>query len=1018
MRFSKTIQLLLFSFVLYLSSGQAQTLEQRYPTLDSLYKAENYKQVASLESQIQPSLENRSDTLVTRVVEIFGMTFLSLGDDPKAIRYMEQERTLRLTQPQTNLKNYSNLLYNLTYVHNQAGQYKQALAYGDELLATDKKLFGQSSTEYAASVIFVLDVLINQGNLTRAKELASATITSIPKKDSMYAMVLNKYADLHQLTGEYTRSEKLFKESLTRLTANGGPNQLNYQNVAVNLANLYVSEGRIPEAEKIFSTALSYYRSQTENPEAEVSYFSTLNNRALALHSLSLYDEAISIYTELLFHDSKVYGNDHPFYSITLNNLANVLISKGQLAGARELLRQSLEVSMAVNGPESTDAAIQYNNIANTFRLEGNYDSALLLYRQASAIFLKESGAESLEYGTSLFNIGKALLGKNSPEAKAYLLKALKLRKKQLGTKHPRYGEVLQKLAFYHWKTNNTKVAHDYFNQLLANYYEQVDMYFPILSEEEKAKFYYSKFKVDQEAYISFVLDKLNTDSRALGSLYDLALNTKGLIFYASQKVRVAILQSKDQELIAKYENWLSVKEKIAKAHSEGSEEASSLKRTDSLLVLANVLEKELVVKSAEFKNVYSKRVYSWQEVQQKLKPGEAAIEVIRFRTFSPDEEGYFSGKVNYVALVLTTETKTGPRIVTWKNGGEMEGRLLSYYRNTTRFQMTDTLSYNQFWKPLQEVLKGINKVFFCPDGVFHQINPNTLYNPQEKRFVADEITIELITNTRDLLTQASSKKSNSGAYLFGFPDYETLKLLEPKEEEKATAQRSTRALSRALRSGFLRSFLRGNGIPPLPGTKTEVENIANEFKSHADNYKTFFQKQANEFEIKQVKNPSILHIATHGFFLDDGELSVESASQQKFLDNPLFLSGLILATGISDNHLEDEDGILTAYESMNMFLDDTDIVVLSACETGLGTIKNGEGIYGLQRSFKVAGAKTLIMSMWNVDDEATQILMSNFYKSLLSGMNKQAAFVNAQQKLREKYPAPFYWGAFVMIGN
>ncbi len=998
-------------------SVKGQTLEQRYPTLDSLYKAEHYEQVASLESQIQPLLENRSDTLVTHVVEIYGMTFLTLGNDLKAISYMERERTLRLAQPQANLKNYSNLLYNLTYVHNQAGQYKQALAYGDELLATDKKLFGQSSSAYAASVIFVLDVLINQGNLTRAKELAFTTITSIPKKDSIYAMVLNKYADIYQLTGEYTRSEKLFRESLTRLIANGGTNQLNYQNVAVNLANLYVSEGRIPEAETIFSTALAYYQTQLENPEAEVSYFSTLNNRALALHSLSLYDEAISIYTELLFHDSKAYGNNHPFYSITLNNLANVLISKGQLAGARELLRQSLEVSMAVNGPQSTDVAIQYNNIANTFRLEGNYDSALLLYRQGSAIFLKESGAESLEYGISQFNIGKALLGKNSPEAKVYLLKALKLRKKQLGTKHPRYGEVLQKLSFYHWKTNNTKVAQDYFKQLLANYYEQIDMYFPILSEEEKTKFYYSKFKIDQEAYISFVLDKLSTNSRALGSLYDLALNTKGLIFYASQKVKVAIMQSKDQDLIAKYENWLSVKEKIAKAHSEGGEEVNSLKKTDSLLLLANVLEKELVVKSAEFKNVYSKRVYSWQEVQQKLKPGEAAVEVIRFRTFSPDEEGFFLGKVNYVGLVLTSETKNGPHLVTWKNGGEMEGRLLHYYRNTTRFQLTDTLTYNQFWKPLQQALKGINKVFFSPDGVFNQINPNTLYNPQEKRFVADELSIQLMTNTRDILTQTSNKKSNSGAYLFGFPDYETLKLGEV-QEETGIAARSTRALSRSLRSGLLRSFLRGSGIPPLPGTKAEVENIANEFKTHAGSYKTFYQKQANEFELKHAKNPSILHIATHGFFLDDGELSVESASQHKFLDNPLFLSGLILATTNSDNVLEDEDGILTAYESMNMFLDDTDIVVLSACETGLGTIKNGEGIYGLQRAFRVAGAQTLIMSMWNVDDEATQVLMSSFYKYLLSGTNKHLAFAQAQQKLREKYPAPFYWGAFVMIGN
>jgi CHAT domain-containing protein len=989
-----------------------QTLEQRYQQLDELAKAQNYDQVLSLEGEVIPLVENRQDTLAAATISIFAEAHYNIEQYDQAIMYWEQERVRRIVLNQMETESYSSILFNLTNSYSIMGRYRNTRTRGEELLRVDEKLFGKGSPEYAESLSFYLDVLINLGNVKAAKNAASAGLNNFSKKETDYALILNKYADLHNLTGEYTRSEKFFQESLKILRAAEGNNSLNVNTISVNMGNLYVNEGRIPEAEKLFSTAENFYQSQLDNPEIEYAYYSTLNNRANALHSLSLYENAIQLYKIVLRHDSIVFGTDHPNYATTLTNLANTLISQGQTAEGRELLRRAVRIAIIINGSQSVDEATRLNNIANSYNLEGQYDSALILYRQAETIYLKELGEGSLEYSTIQFNIGKALMGKNSPDAKPYLQNALKLRKKLLGARHPRYGEVLQKLGLTEWRDKKPTEASGYFTELITNYYAQIDDYFPILSEEEKSKFYFSKFKIDQEAYISFILDRFSDKPAELGRLYDLALNTKGIIFYATQKVREAIMQSNNPSLINQYDTWISLKEQLAKAFSEGSDEA--LKLGDSLSNRANALEKELVVKSSEFKNVFVRKTYSWKQVQAKLKPGEAAVEVLRFRTYTPDEGGYFIGRINYMALILTAETTTGPRVFQWDLGGQMEGRMLSFYRNTTKFQMPDSLTYNLYWKPLRDELKGVTKVYFSPDGVFNQINPNTLYNPKANKYLLDELLLELKTNTRDILGQPKPRKSKSGAYLFGFPDYKTLGYDEPEQEAKT--ERSTRALNRSLRSGLLRGFLRGDGIPPLPATKIEVENIASEFKTYGTTSSTLLERQANEAEIKKLKSPPILHIATHGFFLDDGELSISSAEQARFLDNPLFLSGLILA---SANTAEgDEDGILTAYEAMNMSLEDTELVVLSACETGLGTVKNGEGVFGLQRAFLVAGAKTVIMSLWSVDDRATQMLMNNFYTNWLSGMEKHEAFLLAQQDLRKKYVEPFYWGAFIMIGE
>jgi CHAT domain-containing protein len=178
-------------------------------------------------------------------------------------------------------------------------------------------------------------------------------------------------------------------------------------------------------------------------------------------------------------------------------------------------------------------------------------------------------------------------------------------------------------------------------------------------------------------------------------------------------------------------------------------------------------------------------------------------------------------------------------------------------------------------------------------------------------------------------------------------------------------------------------------------------------------------QADASEKNLKEAKSPRVLHIATHGFFLPETENTEEKVfgiEAGKLKENPMLRSGLMLAGAEKVIEGSGEDGILTAYEAMNLSLENTEIVVMSACETGLGDVKNGEGVYGLQRAFKVAGANAIIMSLWKVNDDATQELMTLFYKYYAVSGNKQDAFKKAQLELKTKFKDPYYWGAFVLV--
>ena len=217
-----------------------------------------------------------------------------------------------------------------------------------------------------------------------------------------------------------------------------------------------------------------------------------------------------------------------------------------------------------------------------------------------------------------------------------------------------------------------------------------------------------------------------------------------------------------------------------------------------------------------------------------------------------------------------------------------------------------------------------------------------------------------------------------------------------------------------------------------MPGTLEEATEIQSVIKKNAIPV-TFYQgEEGTEEQFKALESnaPSILHISTHGFYFPENELSesvrniINPKVQFVFSENPLLRSGFILAGGNRAFQgavipVGIEDGVLTASEISHLNFFNTKLVVLSACQTGLGDVKGNEGVYGLQRAFKMAGVDYLLLSLWEVPDEATKELMAAFYKNWFSGKDIRTAFKDAQNQLKEKYKdvpgAAFAWAAFVL---
>ena len=925
--------------------------------------------------------------------------FNEAAESLKLAEKLAARRYGRQTLPFALQLNESAKIYTLT------GQYSIAETSVSKAITIARQTVGRRSADYAYLLETQAELFIQTGRYEEATDL----MTDI--EAVRYSLGMNIEADelerlalLHYHKGHYVESLTLLDSVFTVLDRDNEASKRRLIRPYSLLARLQLANGNFTMAE--ISAAQALYAASSALSDTSLQYGRSLLIISEAYRQMGDNERALALANQSAELIVKKLGQDHLETAQAITAIALLEYMMGVPADSvRKQLEHAALITENAVGKEQPHYADRLKDLALLDIDQKKYTDALIRLEEAGKIITRSLGNKHIKQAEIQLLYGD--LQRNTKEyrkARTAYDKARKLYEDAFDEKHPKYVVMLGRIAQVDYLRGNSKKAIKTLEKTTGLYLEFIEKFFPSLSEREKSK-YWQLLRPDFELFDHIIIQEHKDKQKYLRKMMDASLATKSILFSASVKLRNSIAASDNKKIQELYHQWITNKEKMMSALALNTEDKKELDlRVNLLEAETELLEKDLNVASKDFAEAQDYKSITYKEVAKKLEKGELAVDIIRCRYF----DGSFTDSVYYVALIIAHNGKITP--VVMPEGNKLERQNISYYRNAIRYKVEDNISYEAFFAPIKAHLPDGAKVYISPDGVYNQINIETLKSPAGD-FMLDKNTLVLMGNLRELplstppkhiakaQKKAERKRRRSGipnlpagydAVLVGNPTYH----LEDKY----------------------------NSLPSLPGAEEEIRKLRMMMATRNWKPISFINAAATEEAIRGVTSPDVLHLATHGFFVNENKAARTMGSYGDLSQNPMMRTGLMLA-GSGDalaKHGSEfylQTGVLTAYEATNMNLDSTQLVVLSACETGRGTVETGEGVYGLQRAFQIAGASHVIMSLFKVSDAATQELMTTFYEFWMQGYSKREAFVKAKQQLKEKYPHPYYWGSFVMVG-
>tara|TARA_B100000212_G_scaffold319776_1_gene277177 strand:- start:3052 stop:6336 length:3285 start_codon:yes stop_codon:yes gene_type:complete len=949
-------------------------------------------------------------------------------------------------------------LNNLATLYTELGEYKKAEPLYIKALEINKKFFGLNHLNTSKSLNNLAYLYRKLGKYEKAEPLHIESLeiskNVLGLNHPYTATSLINLGLLYLELGEYEKAEPLYIEALEINKKFLGLNHLNTSKSLNNLGFLYLEMGEYEKAEPLYKQALEIRKNLLglNHPDTATS----LSNLSSLYHELGMYEKAEPLYIEALEINKKFFGLNHPATAKSLNNLAVLYEYLGEYEKAEPLHIESLEIRKNVLGLNHHATATSLINLGRLYTGVGEYEKAEPLYIEGLEINKKVFGLNHPNTSKSLNHLGtlygylgeykkaaplykqaleirKNVLGLNHPytaislsnlsilyhklgmyeKAEPLYIEALEINKKVLGLNHPNTVIVLNNLGLLYEDLGEYKKSNKFLKDSVISNLNFIKRVVPFLSLSNRIKFT-DNYGFNDKIFIN--LDK-NIRNKELALFSQ--INTKGLLEEIEKKQSQLKFLPGPQKEIA--DQLKIINQYIANSNNDQNKIQDLIRDRESL-------EKELYRVMPKLKT----RIVNIEELIKVMPSDSILIEYVRYYPYvnggwnsprymalvlDPSKNDFKNGdsskyKIHTIDLGLaeTLENKIKKALIATEEGlSESELLLKDIGKNII--------------KPIAAVSKESKTWFITPDGELNKIPFAALGGYQGNNLLVDRIKIKLLTTGRELIDLVEKSKSNSEiSYVFANPLFDTNRTRISDKTQNKTLFELDDLQNRSI-------DLVTSGWSPLPGTAKEGKFIANIINANL-----IVGDKATAKKIINLKSPDILHIASHSFYLKNKEdninpqnnsLITQNSKPLKYFaknENPLLRSGVVLAGANNPNLNQEDDGYLTALEISQLDWEGTDLVVISGCESGLGDIKNGDGIYGLKRAISVAGAKSSLLSLWKVDDQATAVFMKSFYERLIVGEDKSDALINTQREFRnhinKNYRHPSIWAAFQLNGD
>ena len=915
----------------------------------------------------------------------------------------------------------------------------------------------------------------NLKNLADLKSYPSPKDVMASPQEQKEILELIKKNEKLSLVGKFDKGNELLQAALTLREKTLSPNDVHVGVLLNELAGNYQRKGDYSKAEALYERALTIGE-KSVGIESEF-YATTLGNMAALYSVKGDYRRAESLLRRALALFEKKLGPEHMKVGYMLGFLGELRLTLEDYGEAESFCRRALAIFEKAEKTDRRDVDISaaHRTLAQIYVGKGDYARAEQEFEQSQKI-LKKQRKELVE--SPLF-LGELYEFKGDyVEAGKLYKKALPRIEKWQGAQHPVVGRALCRVASFQAAMGNTAESFQLLTRGNENVEHNIALTLAVGSEEQKRLYLATVSRITDQT-ISFHMQSAPSDEAAARLALTTVLQRKGRALDAMVDSVAALrrrLNPEDRALLEQLSAassqlaalTLNASQAGASAPEEGQENSEEAHQQQERLATIAQLETEVQrlqaavsARSGEFRA--QSQPVTLERVQSATPAGASLVELTLYRPYNPKARaiGERFGAARYAAYVLRREG--APLWVELGEAAEIDKQIVELRRALADPRRQDVKQLARsldevVMRPVRKLLGETRQIFLTPDGALNLVPFGALVDESGK-YLVEDYTITYLTSGRDLLRLQLSTSSRQEPVIIANPRFDlggdaSAQTSQPSRDGQSAEQKSEQSTEQSGQDSVSRRSFDFTQVVflPLPGTAGEAQALA----KIVPGAKLLTEARATEAALKQLSAPIILHVATHGFFLPDQSRGgtrgltlvggQSTQAQAARLENPLLRSGLALSGANQRRSEGGEDGILTALEAAGLDLWGTKLVVLSACETGIGEVKNGEGVYGLRRALVLAGSESQVMSLWQVSDEATRELMVEYYKGLQAGKGRTEALRQVQLSMlgsgarggeRERrglgleqteaarksgaaqdLSHPFYWASFIQSGD